>query len=85
MAQMSFALLMAQMSLWKTVGMLSIRIGKTLFSTVMTWQFVEVMSLNDQLDGQQEDWLNVLNRIGNARVCKFGKRKNASKKTAAAK
>jgi hypothetical protein len=47
--------------------------------------FVEVKSLNDRLGGRQEDWLNVLDRIGNARVCKFGKRKKASKKTAAAK
>lgn len=33
--------------------------------------FVEVKSQNDRLDGRQEDWLNVLDRFGNARVCKF--------------
>ena len=33
--------------------------------------FVEVKSLNDRLDGRQEDWLNLLDRLGNARVCKF--------------
>jgi hypothetical protein len=33
--------------------------------------FVEVKSQNDRLDGRQEDWLNVLDRVGNARVCKF--------------
>jgi len=36
--------------------------------------FVEVKSLNDRLDGRQEDWLNILDRNGNARVCKFGKK-----------
>mmetsp|Transcript_1828 Transcript_1828/g.2698 ORF Transcript_1828/g.2698 Transcript_1828/m.2698 type:complete len:90 (+) Transcript_1828:163-432(+) len=34
--------------------------------------FVEVKSANDRLDGRQEDWLNVLDRHGSARVCKFG-------------
>jgi hypothetical protein len=34
---------------------------------------VEVKSQNDRLDPRQEDWLNVLDRNGNARVCKFGK------------
>ena len=34
--------------------------------------FVEVKSLNDRLDARQEDWLNVLSKFGNARVCKFG-------------
>ena len=40
--------------------------------------FVEVKSQNDRLDGRQEDWLNVLDRVGNARVCKFesGKKKS---------
>jgi hypothetical protein len=33
--------------------------------------FVEVKSSNDRLDGRQEDWLNLLDRIGHARVCKF--------------
>ena len=32
---------------------------------------VEVKSSNDRLDGRQEDWLNVLDQNGNARVCKF--------------
>lgn len=32
---------------------------------------VEVKSSNDRLDPRQEDWLNVLDRYGNARVCKF--------------
>jgi hypothetical protein len=34
---------------------------------------VEVKSQNDRLDPRQEDWLNVLDRHGNARACKFGK------------
>ena len=34
--------------------------------------FVEVKSLNDRLDARQEDWLNILSKFGNARVCKFG-------------
>eukprot|EP00978_Attheya_sp_CCMP212_P001681 scaffold3453_cov54-Attheya_sp.AAC.6 len=33
--------------------------------------FVEVKSANDRLDARQEDWLNVLDRVGHARVCKF--------------
>jgi hypothetical protein len=33
--------------------------------------FVEVKSSNDRLDARQEDWLNVLDRHGRARVCKF--------------
>ena len=33
--------------------------------------FVEVKSANDTLDERQEDWLNILDRQGNARVCKF--------------
>ena len=32
---------------------------------------VEVKSSNDRLDARQEDWLNVLDRTGQARVCKF--------------
>jgi len=32
---------------------------------------VEVKSSNDRLDPRQEDWLNVLDLHGNARVCKF--------------
>jgi len=47
--------------------------------------FVEVKSQNDRLDGRQEDWLNVLDRVGNARVCKFGRGKKKSSKKAAAK
>jgi hypothetical protein len=47
--------------------------------------FVEVKSLNDRLDGRQEDWLNVLDRVGNARVCKFGNGKKSSMKSAVAK
>ena len=35
--------------------------------------FVEVKSQNDRLDARQEDWLNILDRFGNARVCKFEK------------
>eukprot|EP00536_Pseudo-nitzschia_multiseries_P014936 jgi/Psemu1/216379/e_gw1.793.34.1 len=35
--------------------------------------FVEVKSQNDRLDSRQEDWLNILDQYGNARVCKFGK------------
>lgn len=35
--------------------------------------FVEVKSHNDRLDARQEDWLNILDMNGNARVCKFTK------------
>jgi hypothetical protein len=35
--------------------------------------FVEVKSQNDRLDARQEDWLNILDQHGNARVCKFEK------------
>ena len=35
--------------------------------------FVEVKSQNDRLDSRQEDWLNILDLHGNARVCKFEK------------
>jgi hypothetical protein len=43
--------------------------------------FVEVKSRNDRLDARQEDWLNILDRYGNARVCKFvdGKEKPEKK------
>ena len=41
--------------------------------------FVEVKSQNDRLDGRQEDWLNVLDRVGNARVCKFISNKKPKK------
>jgi hypothetical protein len=41
---------------------------------------VEVKSSNDRLDARQEDWLNVLDRLGNARVCKFTENKSGSKK-----
>ena len=37
---------------------------------------VEVKSQNDRLDPRQEDWLNILDKWGNARVCKFGKPKS---------
>ncbi|KAL7471539.1 hypothetical protein ACHAXS_011836 [Conticribra weissflogii] len=33
--------------------------------------FVEVKSANDRLDARQEDWLNILDGVCNARVCKF--------------
>ena len=36
---------------------------------------VEVKSSNDRLDPRQEDWLNILDQNGNARVCKFTARK----------
>ena len=42
--------------------------------------FVEVKSQNDRLDARQEDWLNILDKYGNARVCKFGKAKKLQKK-----
>ena len=35
--------------------------------------FVEVKSQNDRLDARQEDWLNILDMHGRARVCKFTK------------
>jgi hypothetical protein len=35
--------------------------------------FVEVKSQNDRLDARQEDWLNILDVNGKARVCKFVK------------
>jgi hypothetical protein len=41
---------------------------------------VEVKSSNDRLDPRQEDWLNVLDRYGNARVCKFEDSSKANKK-----
>lgn len=42
---------------------------------------VEVKSSNDRLDARQEDWLNVLDRYGMARVCKFeDKMKKKSRK-----
>ncbi|KAL7450693.1 hypothetical protein ACHAWC_002569, partial [Mediolabrus comicus] len=37
--------------------------------------FVEVKSSNDRLDSRQEDWLNIIDRCGSARVCKFGSKK----------
>jgi VRR-NUC domain len=42
---------------------------------------VEVKSQNDRLDPRQEDWLNILDRFGNARVCKFAKPKKPPKAT----
>jgi hypothetical protein len=47
--------------------------------------FVEVKSHSDRLDSRQEDWLNILDLHGNARVCKFEKapkqNKNEKKKS----
>jgi hypothetical protein len=43
---------------------------------------VEVKSSNDRLDPRQEDWLNVLDRYGNARVCKFEDSKKAKRRFA---
>eukprot|EP00980_Cylindrotheca_fusiformis_P030413 scaffold24788_cov117-Cylindrotheca_fusiformis.AAC.5 len=43
--------------------------------------FSEVKSHNDRLDARQEDWLNILDKFGNARVCKFrgkGKKDNTT-------
>jgi hypothetical protein len=40
---------------------------------------VEVKSANDRLDPRQEDWLNILDRHGKARVCKFEKSSKARK------
>lgn len=42
--------------------------------------FVEVKSANDRLDARQEDWLNILDGVGNARVCKFTNQKKKSGK-----
>jgi len=41
---------------------------------------VEVKSSNDRLDPRQEDWLNILDRHGNARVCKFEDTRKKQKK-----
>ena len=41
---------------------------------------VEVKSSNDRLDPRQEDWLNVLDKHGNARVCKFEDSKKAKRR-----
>lgn len=41
--------------------------------------FSEVKSQNDRLDARQEDWLNILDKYGNARVCKFGGKGRAAK------
>jgi hypothetical protein len=41
--------------------------GPVLVECVM----VEVKSSNDRLDPRQEDWLNIIDRHGQARVCKF--------------
>ncbi len=38
---------------------------------VLQCMFVEVKSANDTLDERQEDWLNIIGRFGEARVCKF--------------
>jgi hypothetical protein len=40
--------------------------------------FVEVKSVNDRLDARQEDWLNIIDKFADARVCKFVS-KNQSK------
>ena len=42
---------------------------------------VEVKSSNDRLDPRQEDWLNILDRYGNARVCKFEDSKKFKRRT----
>lgn len=39
---------------------------------------VEVKSHSDKLDDRQEDWLNILDRYGSARVCKFKSSKKKS-------
>jgi len=39
--------------------------------------FVEVKSANDRLDARQEDWLNIIDMCGAARVCKFGSKKQS--------
>jgi hypothetical protein len=41
---------------------------------------VEVKSTNDRLDPRQEDWLNVLDKYGSARVCKFEDSKKAKRR-----
>jgi hypothetical protein len=41
--------------------------------------FVEVKSASDRLDARQEDWLNILDGVSNARVCKFESKKAPSK------
>jgi len=41
---------------------------------------VEVKSSNDRLDARQEDWLNVLEKNGNARVCQFEDNSKSKKK-----
>lgn len=41
---------------------------------------IEVKSSNDRLDPRQEDWLNVLDQYGNARVCKFEDKSQSKKK-----
>jgi VRR-NUC domain len=42
-------------------------------NVVVECMMVEVKSSNDRLDPRQEDWLNVMDQHGNARVCKFEK------------
>jgi hypothetical protein len=42
--------------------------------------FVEVKSANDRLDPRQQDWLNILDLNGNARVCKFELKKTKTQK-----
>lgn len=46
---------------------------------------VEVKSSNDRLDARQEDWLNILDLHGNARVCKFEDNSKSKKKKKAPK
>ena len=41
--------------------------------------FVEVKSASDKLDERQEDWLNILDKEGCARVCKFVKSKKVGR------
>eukprot|EP00934_Nitzschia_sp_Nitz4_P006831 Nitzschia sp. Nitz4//scaffold47_size129522//2747//7063//NITZ4_003531-RA/size129522-processed-gene-0.151-mRNA-1//-1//CDS//3329552740//6821//frame0 len=38
---------------------------------VVECMLVEVKSTNDRLDARQKDWLNIIDKHGNGRVCKF--------------
>jgi VRR-NUC domain len=48
-------------------------------TVVVQVMLVEVKSSNDRLDARQEDWLNVIDQHGIARVCKFQSSKNKQK------
>lgn len=55
--------------LWKQIAPLEmVHEGRAIVPHCL---FVEVKSSNDTLDARQEDWLNVLDQHGYARVCKF--------------